>query len=375
MANPSSELLNQILAQATNVRAFGTGMASNVVRLTLTELSKKRQATHIQSVAQGENREYFFYARMSMGSAASVAATQSFCKAVSSELRARWTKSENKLTKLLIPRILLNVDRSDDADDFRRLHQWMKERYRAVPGAEFNDAEFASISIVEGTTVVGLLDHMIAGGRPIPHMHEHLKVLGVLHALDVALGMGDRLQNPNPANITINPTTGQMVLIDMDTFLPPLNCHKLIEDACRFKEKDLTPNKVRNNERWMALEEQWPACPPRLPLQGNYEKKVSAGLELDLKWFLDGLAGRVEVIKTTRTYHGERLPDVMGPMRVSQYIGAFLGQKHEFINAAIETMKAIRDGLNAKQPQFVLSVEDGTCSAARLRERVNRWKF
>jgi phage-related protein len=65
----------------------------------------------------------------------------------------------------------------------------------------------------------------------------------------------------------------------------------------------------------------------------------------------------------------------MGPMRVSQYIGAFLGQKHEFINAAIETMKAIRDGLNAKQPQFVLSVEDGTCSAARLRERVNRWKF
>ena len=375
MANPSSELLNQILAQATNVRAFGTGMASNVVRLTLTELSKKRQATHIQSVAQGENREYFFYARMSTGSAASVAATQSFCKAVSSELRARWTKSENKLTKLLIPRILINVDRNDDADDFRRLHQWMKERYRAVPGAEFNDAEFASISIVEGTTVVGLLDHMIAGGRPIPHMHEHLKVLGVLHALDVALGMGDRLQNPNPANITINPTTGQMVLIDMDTFLPPLNCHKLIEDACRFKEKDLTPNKVRNNERWMALEEQWPACPPRLPLQGNYEKKVSAGLELDLKWFLDGLAGRVEVIKTTRTYHGERLPDVMGPMRVSQYSGAILGQKPEFIKADIETRKAIRDGLNAKQPKFVLSVEDGTCSAARLRERVNRWKF
>ena len=51
--------------------------------------------------------------------------------------------------------------------------------------------------------------------------------------------------------------------------------------------------------------------------------------------------------------------------------------RHTFKRAAIETMQAIRAGINAVPSLFHFDVDanDITFSVERLRERVNQWRF
>ena len=273
--------IKSIIAEARDEKAFGGGQASNVVRFFLREQTKGRSQIYIDSKAvhsvlsgltgrESSKRDYAFYARMNMNSSRSFRAVLQFCKAVVSLMCSStgWT-GQKVLGKVLIPRLLLSVDKGDA--DYEHLRQWMKRAHEKCKKEyrlgfdEYDNQEeaiekaapdFASIAIVEGANATGIMDSMVFDGTRLPNIEAHAKALGLLHGLDVALGMGDRLQNPNPANITVNPRTHQLVLIDIDTFLPPFAPRMPdIEEACRWTTQQATTDR-RNNEAWTRHAEQ-----------------------------------------------------------------------------------------------------------------------
>jgi len=395
--------IKSIIAEARDEKAFGGGQASNVVRFFLREQTKGRSQIYIDSKAvhsvlsgltgrESSKRDYAFYARMNMNSSRSFRAVLQFCKAVVSLMCSStgWT-GQKVLGKVLIPRLLLSVDKGDA--DYEHLRQWMKRAHEKCKKEyrlgfdEYDNQEeaiekaapdFASIAIVEGANATGIMDSMVFDGTRLPNIEAHAKALGLLHGLDVALGMGDRLQNPNPANITVNPRTHQLVLIDIDTFLPPFAPRMPdIEEACRWTTQQATTDR-RNNEAWTRHAEQWKACPPRLPLQGNYIQSVSGALDEDLDLYLNHLKRNLGEIRTAHTYH-QKSVHVMAPTLLRDYwVAMNMGHnRHTFKRAAIETMQAIRAGINAVPSLFHFDVDanDITFSVERLRERVNQWRF
>lgn len=403
MPNPQQELIKTIINEARDAKAFGGGQASNVVRFFIREKSKGGGGLYVQSRAAAatsrfealtgrhtSKREYAFYARMNMNSARSFDSVLDFCRRVISFMSS---KEENKiqksLSKVLIPRVLMSVNRGEAGYDvlrtwIRKMHEEGRKDYRKDYRMGFDDfptpeqaegaPRFSSISIVEGSWAVGLIDSMVYDGMEVPSFEAHAKALGHLHALDVALGMGDRLQNPNPANITENPQTRQLVLIDIDTFLPPKNLGADIENACVARSDYYMLNRKLKNESWAKWQEDWPACPPRAPFQGNYMQGVAAALDHDYNHYLDHLDGNYISIMNKGKYHDKMVRPLAGAI-LKQYLSSMRSVhiRAAFRAATISTMREIRRGVNSGE--FRLDVEDETCSALRLRERVNQWMF
>lgn len=397
MPNPQQELIKTIVKEARDAKAFGGGQASNVVRFFIREKSKGGGGLYVQSRAAAatsrfealtgrhtSKREYAFYARMNMNSAKAFDAVMDFCRLVMSFMSS---KEENKilksLSKVLIPRVLMSVNRGEAGYDvlrtwIRKMHEEGGKEYRmgfddfATPEQAGDAPHFASISIVEGAWAVGLIDSMVYDGMEVPSFEAHAKALGHLHALDVALGMGDRLQNPNPANITENPQTRQLVLIDIDTFLPPRNLGQAIEDACTAGSDFYMLNRRLMNASWTQWQEDWPACPPRAPFQGNYMQGVAAALDHDYNHYINKLEVNYRDIKREGLYHDKEV-HALATNKLRQYLFSMssIGIRAAFRTAATSTLREIRRGVNSGE--FRLDVEDETCSALRLRERVNQW--
>ncbi len=388
------ELAAKIFKEATDVKAFGGGMASNVVRFFLQELAKGGRTDLVQSrpAEKDETKrlldevysgvrvtDYAFYARMNTCSAAAFAAIRDFCQRVVSHVSTTkgWAK-DSKGARVIVPRILLNVDASQQ-ELFTQLSQWIEGRHKNA-GKQFNtDSTFHSITVVEGTRAEAISDLLLFEGRCPTGLQTHMKELALLHALDVAIGMGDRLQNPNLGNVTLNPQTLQTVLIDVDTFLPPKGIPELIEAACKWTTEDcMFFNRVAqeympyDNQSTNQQKDSWPPCPPRLPLQGNYMKGVMAALKHDLKLYADRLQVWLDEDIPKGTYHGKKVHPTTGFV-VQKYHTFLTTWQQVFVETAAHVLKAIRDGVNTGT--FALSVEDKTCSGERIKERVNQWMF
>lgn len=130
---------------------------------------------------------------------------------------------------------------------------------------------------------------------------------------------------------------------------------------------------VRDNQSNLNTHlKQWPVCPPRLPLQGNYRDKVSKALDEDLNHYLNAFDHYLEEGMKPGQTKFSIAP--LGLAMLKQYV-----QKLRFVHAAdfrwaaTETLKAIRDGLEAGM--LFVNVEDDTCSGARLKERARQWTF
>lgn len=385
----------KFIREAIHVKAFGGGMASNVVKFHLREsvpevANNVLDSKPVIGTRGHAQQDFAYYARMNMGSAASFMQVLNFYKYIS--VNACKQKPGFPAQPLYVPEPLLNININEAG--FQELFLWMSEQHEQprngklaitdwamrseLPSRkEFNRAEFSSISVVQGVTAVGLLEHMVLHGKTMQgSLDAHIRSLGILHAIDVAVGMGDRLQNPNPANVTINPRNQQLILIDFDYFLPPKNCPEEIEKICTWGEDkfNLNPHRKldRRNEAFVRHREAWTACPPRLPLQGNYMQGVDSALKVDLQIFTEGLQDRIGVISTNNIYH-EKRPDPMGLSHLKNYVKALEIGENLFMDAARTTLKFIKDEVLKHKRLF--DVEDPTCSAKRLKERVRQWSF
>jgi len=369
------------LGEARNQKAFGGGMASNVVRFDLRQKATRTASPIFETKQQksgdgndNNQQDVTFYARMNMTTAKAFFQIIEFYRSTIHRIynKKSWL-TDTTIKKIQVPRVVFGVE-AEEAE-YRQLYQWIRQLH-TDRRKEFNTATFSSITISEGTRVVGILEYLICDQRQISSISAHIKSLAVLHALDVAIGMGDRLQNPNPANITLNPTTQQLVLIDVDSFLPPMNCHPNIEAACHLDEKYFTDNGTiqRKNENRNIHWENWDPCPPRLPLQGNYAKNISKALKSDLMWYISGLEGRFNDIKDSGQYHDKAISKT-GKQNLSLYLGALSAQTQLFIETAVMALKLIKDRVTDKKEVSGFNVEDATCSAQRLHQRVNEWRF
>jgi len=267
--------LAEVLAGAGRWELFGEGAASNVCRFMLREQAKGRGAstTYVQSrtaevVPDAEPpppglREYPFYARTNVSTAAGFAATLKFASLVVSHVCATtaWTTMKaGKVAKVVVPRVLFAYDARTPG--FKTITDAMlvvRPRMQMDLDGEMS-VPVGSAAIVEGSHCVGLVDMLQGKARVAPprlDIRTHAMELGLLHAIDVAVGMGDRLQNPNAANVTLNPTTLQLVLIDIDTCLPPYPASSSVEAICqRSNYEDKLPH-----EGFAA----WPFWPHQIP--------------------------------------------------------------------------------------------------------------
>jgi hypothetical protein len=378
-------LAQQLVNGAQRAEAFGSGGAANVVRFFMREKGKGGGSTFVQSQgAGGKNIDYAFYARMNLVTAAGFQETRDIYQRVASQICTdEWWRKKSPKARLHVPRILLNVDRSDMAP-FKFLENWIttlhqtkgKEMYDPTEYDGFHEhlcpnRVFHSISVVEGTSVSSILD-VVQGGQ-VPDMTAHVMELALVHALDVAVGMGDRLQSGNVANITVNPATLQMVLIDVDTFLPPKNLGQVVEAMCVGKSEEFAdPRLGRVNLARMPQKQAFVACPERLPIPGDYKKDVKKALQRDYEFFCAGLEPAVGVARNQGVDTSGKKLGNMGVVALGQYYSKLLQGKQLFVATAHEALKAIKKGVTGTKT-FAMKVEDPTCSAARLVERVKQW--
>ena len=189
---------------------------------------------------------------------------------------------------------------------------------------EFNTATFSSITISEGTRVVGILEYLICDQRQISSISAHIKSLAVLHALDVAIGMGDRLKIPILPTSPLNPTTQQLVLIDVDSFLPPMNCHPNIEAACHLDENILLTMVPFSGRMRIGISTGRTGIHVHLGfLFRKLCKNISKALKSDLMWYISGLEGRFNDIKDSGQYHDKAISNT-GKQNLSLYLVLYL---------------------------------------------------
>jgi len=171
---------------------------------------------------------------------------------------------------MLVPRMLMVADAKVQGGQYKLLEAWIRKLHVRA-NKDFREAAFRSIAVVEGTNAEGL--EQIAGARAWPSdvkpLRTHVMELALMHAVDVTIGMGDRMSNGGN-NITLNPSTLQPVNIDYDSCLPGMAVLKpaMERSICHFGKADFSIGGTRN-ATWPRLEAAWPACSPRLPLQGR----------------------------------------------------------------------------------------------------------
>jgi hypothetical protein len=362
-----AELLQQVLA-AQDWKAFGTGASSHVCRFMLRGAATGGSSTYVQSkaVAGGDQRDYAFYARTNACSAQGFVGALQFCSLVVSHVCSSpaWTKlAGNAVAKVVVPRVLLAFDFGQAGYTTLTAHMGrFQEMLRAVVAAKVPGVPAPqSVAVVEGANCLGILDAQRNNRFPPLQldMRAHSLELGLLHALDVALGMGDRFQNPNPNNVTVNPTTGQVVIIDLDTFLPPYGLNKALEDLCAFSVTGAEYKRRGHNEIVSEAARAWVACPPRAPFQGDYKRNVTRALERDLKLYTDSVAAVVQ------REAGSLAGAIMYAIALTQL------WKDAFLSAAKLALREIRKGL--QDGRFDPGVEDETFSSKRLKAHAQQW--
>jgi len=367
---PPEDLVTQALA-APDWKAFGSGMSSNVCRFMLREAAKGGSRTYVQSkVVDGINeRDYVFYARTNSCSAQAFTGALKFCSLVVSHVcgTPAWIKLKgNSAAKVVVPRVMLAFDRGENGYDriATKISQCPGREVlqQLLSGMDSSRPLPQSVAVVEGSSCLGILEAFRT--KSVPHleqnMRSHALELGLLHALDVALGMGDRLQNPNVDNVTVNPTTGQIVIIDLDVCLPPYGLHKSVEELCSFTVTSAEFKRYRRNEAPGPAQDHWPACPPRMPYQGDYKRNVTQALQRDLKLYADGVAAEIS-----------RDPLRLTGSAVTYPVWLTTLYKESFLSAAKLALSEIRKGL--QDGRFDPKVEDATFSSRRLKERAKQW--
>lgn len=362
------DLLSQVVA-APDWKAFGSGAASHVCRFMLREAAKGGSTAYVQSkaVAGSAARDYAFYARANACSAPAFVGALRFCSLVVSHVSSTpaWVKLKgSSVAKVVVPRVLLafNPDEPGYRTLAAKMGQYRPMLEAAVAGEIAGSFPPQSITVVEGSSCLGILEAYQNNRFPPLQidMRSHAIELGLMHALDVALGMGDRLQNPNVNNVTVNPTTGQIVLIDLDVCLPPYGLDKSVEQLCSFSVTSAEFKKRGHNEVVSNAMRLWPACPPRQPFQGDYKRNVTIALQRDLKLYADAVTAMTN--DAAGKYSGSV---VMYPIGLTQL------WKDAFLSAAKIALREIKKGL--QDGRFDPGVEDASFSSKRLKAHAQQW--